>query len=110
MSDMRRNVVGRAGLFLRVLARDPALLERRLRSREKEKPQRLIQLVGLVTVMVPFVLPGIDHRFGWSHVPPWLVAVSTVLMIYFPGSLVRELPGYDEYRARVRWRLLPGVW
>jgi protein-S-isoprenylcysteine O-methyltransferase Ste14 len=24
--------------------------------------------------------------------------------------LVRELPGYGDYRQRVRWRLLPGVW
>ena len=24
--------------------------------------------------------------------------------------LARELPGYAEYRQRVRWRLLPGVW
>jgi protein-S-isoprenylcysteine O-methyltransferase Ste14 len=24
--------------------------------------------------------------------------------------LARELPGYAEYRERVRWRLLPGVW
>jgi len=24
--------------------------------------------------------------------------------------LARELPGYAEYRTRVRWRLLPGVW
>ena len=24
--------------------------------------------------------------------------------------LVRELPGYAAYRARVRWRLVPGVW
>ena len=24
--------------------------------------------------------------------------------------LVRELPGYAEYRARVRYRLIPGIW
>ena len=26
------------------------------------------------------------------------------------AMLARELPGYAEYRQRVRWRLLPGVW
>lgn len=26
------------------------------------------------------------------------------------AALVEGLPGYAEYRARVRWRLLPGVW
>lgn len=24
--------------------------------------------------------------------------------------LVRELPGYEDYRRKVRWRLIPGVW
>jgi protein-S-isoprenylcysteine O-methyltransferase Ste14 len=24
--------------------------------------------------------------------------------------LARDLPGYAEYCARVRWRLVPGVW
>ena len=24
--------------------------------------------------------------------------------------LQRELPGYAEYAARVRWKLVPGVW
>ena len=24
--------------------------------------------------------------------------------------LVRELPGYAEYRERVRYRLIPGLW
>jgi protein-S-isoprenylcysteine O-methyltransferase Ste14 len=24
--------------------------------------------------------------------------------------LIENLPGYAEYRHRVRWRLVPGVW
>jgi protein-S-isoprenylcysteine O-methyltransferase Ste14 len=24
--------------------------------------------------------------------------------------LLAELPGYDDYSRRVRWRLVPGVW
>jgi protein-S-isoprenylcysteine O-methyltransferase Ste14 len=26
------------------------------------------------------------------------------------STLVRELPGYADYAARVRWRLVPGIW
>jgi protein-S-isoprenylcysteine O-methyltransferase Ste14 len=26
------------------------------------------------------------------------------------GTLLRELPGYAEYAAQTRWRLMPGVW
>ena len=47
----------------------------------------------------------------WAFVPAvftvaWLV-LRTVLE---DGTLRRELPGYEEYAGRVRWRLLPGVW
>ena len=41
------------------------------------------------------------------------VAVSLLIVVRVIGEerlLVRELPGYDEYRRRVRYRLIPYVW
>jgi len=41
------------------------------------------------------------------------VALSLLLAVRIIGEealLVRELPGYDAYRQRVRYRLVPGVW
>ncbi len=42
------------------------------------------------------------------------VAVGTVLFALRTAredaTLRKELPGYGDYAARVRWRLLPGVW
>jgi protein-S-isoprenylcysteine O-methyltransferase Ste14 len=42
------------------------------------------------------------------------------VVICVPGLIVRairedrmlqaELPGYSDYAARVRWRVLPGIW
>jgi protein-S-isoprenylcysteine O-methyltransferase Ste14 len=41
-------------------------------------------------------------------------ALGTLLMslraVYEERRLARELPGYAEYAARVRHRLVPGVW
>lgn len=49
---------------------DPALLERRLRMREKESAQRKIIAVSYLYFLAAFILPGLDVRFGWSNVPP----------------------------------------
>lgn len=47
----------------------------------------------------------------WALLP---VAVGTALFVLRTAredaTLRRELPGYADYAARVRWRLLPGVW
>jgi len=169
------------------LLRDPALLERRMRMREKESAQRKIIAFSYLYFLLAFVLPGIDIRFGWSNVPPlvsiladgfvfggymifvWVLTVNSYLSrtvevdagqkvvssgpygivrhpMYFgvtimylasplalgsywaliPAALVipllvarlrneeqvllRDLPGYAEYRQKVKYRLLPGVW
>ena len=166
---------------------DPALLERRMRMREKESAQQ--KIIGFLALyfLLAFTLPGFDVRLGWSNVPPlvsiladglvfvgymitfWVLTVNSFLSrvvevaaeqkvvttgpyaivrhpMYFGvallyiasplalGSywailpalmilpllalrirneeevLLRELAGYAEYRQKVKYRLLPGVW
>jgi len=166
---------------------DPALLERRLRMREKENTQQKIIGVLGVYFLLAFTLPGFDVRFGWSNVPAWVSiladglvfvgymitfwvltvnsflsrtvevdanqrVVSTgpyaivrhpmyfgVALLYIASPLalgsywailpalmilpllaarilneedvlLRDLPGYAEYRQKVKYRLLPGIW
>ena len=166
---------------------DPALLERRLRMREKESAQQKIIGVLAIYFLIAFTLPGFDVRFGWSSVPPlvsiladglvfagymitfWVLTVNSylsrtvevdagqkvvstgpyglvrhpmyagVIVMYLasplalgsywailPAALViplltariineeqvllRDLPGYAEYRQKVKYRLLPGIW
>jgi len=168
---------------------DPALLERRTKAGPFAEPtpkQKLIQAFASIAFLGELVLPALDHRFGWTHVPSviafasealvalgfWIVsrvfrantftsavievgakqrvvasgpyaivrhpmyAGAFVLMGATPialGSLVglaafamlaavivlrmldeervlsKELEGYDEYRQRTRWRLVPHV-
>jgi protein-S-isoprenylcysteine O-methyltransferase Ste14 len=167
--------------------RDPEFIVRRSTMREKEKVQRWVQFVGTPFLLASLVIPGIDHRFGWSTLPVGVVigalalslagyfailrvflenrwagrtietyagqqvistgpyaivrhpmyAGSSLLYITTPlalGSwwavlpalafipvfvlrigneeevLVRELAGYEEYRRKVRYRLVPLVW
>jgi protein-S-isoprenylcysteine O-methyltransferase Ste14 len=72
------------GITLDLLRRDPALLERRLRSgpgAEKEKSQKIIQAVANVSFFALIIVPSLDHRFGWSHLPPPVVLDGDGLII-----------------------------
>jgi protein-S-isoprenylcysteine O-methyltransferase Ste14 len=65
--------VGSAAIITVYLWRnDPALLERRVDAgptAEKQPLQQLIQAVAAITFVGFLVVPALDHRFAWSHVP-----------------------------------------
>jgi protein-S-isoprenylcysteine O-methyltransferase Ste14 len=62
------------------LKNDPEFSARRMRMEEKEpKQQLLIMLLGIV-FRIGFVIPGIDHRFGWSAVPSELVIAMDAIV------------------------------
>lgn len=55
-----------------LLKRDRALLERRMRggpTAEKRPLQKIIMTATSIGFAALLVVPGLDHRFGWSHVP-----------------------------------------
>ena len=166
---------------------NPGLLAKRMRFKEKREPQKKIILLGDVILLLVFIIPGLDIRFGWSDLPDWVCILaecfalagygliirvfaenqyasrvvevnegqmvissgpysvvrhpmylgSTIFYLFTPialGSLWalmpallvipmlvariideeallrQELPGYNEYTAKVRYRLLPGIW
>jgi protein-S-isoprenylcysteine O-methyltransferase Ste14 len=169
---------------------DPALLERRLKAgfRAEQRPrQKAVQALASLAFSIAMVVPGLDHRFGWSHVPLGVVVLGdlmvalgylAVLRVFRENSfasalievgseqhvidtgpyalvrhpmygsallmlagiplalgslwglcvlplfiallvwrlideetlLVQDLPGYDNYRERVRYRLVPRLW
>jgi len=175
---------------LYLMKRDPALLARRMRGGpmfEKEGTQRIIMAFTSLGFIALLVVSALDHRFGWSAVPLWAVALGDVLVtvgfyfifvvyrentyaaatvgveagqkvvdtgpyaivrhpMYASGALyvfgtplalgsywsfaaiaatmpfllwrlldeerilTRDLPGYADYRRRVRHRLVPMVW
>jgi len=64
-----------------LLRKDPELLARRIRLNEKEPAQRrIIRTSGLI-FFTGFLIPGLDHRFGWSDIPVEAVLAANVLVI-----------------------------
>ena len=77
----------------------PDLLRKRLDSREKEKTQQGVIAWSGLFFFVGFVLAGLDHRFGWSHVPTWLViAAAAILLISY--ALYAEVMRENAYLSR----------
>jgi protein-S-isoprenylcysteine O-methyltransferase Ste14 len=64
-----------------LLKKDPELLERRMRTKEKETVQKQFVLAGYVLFAAGYLLPGFDRRFGWSSIPPLLIVVADVMIV-----------------------------
>lgn len=82
-----------------LLIKSPALLKKRLDSKEKTKTQKgVVTLSGLLFVF-GFIIAGLDFRFGWSSVPMWGVAIaSAVLLISY--VLYAEVMRENAYLSR----------
>ncbi len=64
--------------------RDPKLLARRVEVgpvEEKEKTQKIIQVFASLLFILILVIPSLDHRFGWSHVPVYIIIVGDILVV-----------------------------
>ncbi len=65
------------------LSADPALIERRLHVgpvHETRPLQKFLQTAASLGFLLLFIIPGFDHRYGWSDVPPLLsVVCGTVI-------------------------------
>jgi protein-S-isoprenylcysteine O-methyltransferase Ste14 len=65
-----------------LLRHDPALMERRLvivESSETGRLQRVVIAVMRLVGLAMLVVAGLDHRFGWSSVPPAIVAAGCIV-------------------------------
>ncbi len=63
--------------------RDPALLERRTKAGPMAEPtrkQKVIQAFASIAFLGELALPALDHRFGWTHVPPVIAFASEALV------------------------------
>ena len=59
---------------------DRQFVERRSELKETVREQKLIMRFLYVIYLIAFLLPGLDHRFGWSHPALWLTVLSQVVV------------------------------
>lgn len=86
------------GLVL--LAKDPDLLERRMRMRETQAEQRKA-IAGLsILFFAMLMIPGFDRRYGWSAVPSGLVMLADVFVLLGYGLFVLTIRE-NRYASRV---------
>ena len=71
--------VGVFGAYL--FRNDPKLLERRMRTKETRKEQKLVIKLSALCFPFIFVLPGFDKRLGWSKVPLTVELISFALVL-----------------------------
>jgi protein-S-isoprenylcysteine O-methyltransferase Ste14 len=68
-------------LYLAV--KNPAALRRRMKggpTAETRPIQRVVMVATLGAVVAQLVVSALDHRFGWSSVPPTVVLLGVVLV------------------------------
>lgn len=68
-----------------LLVKTPDLLAKRLRVREKETAQKGVVAAAALIFIGAFVLAGLDYRYGWTDVPPWLTWAAAVIMLLAYG-------------------------
>ena len=79
---------------------DPALLERRLRMKERQKTQRRIIALSFLFFLPAFIIPGIDVRSGWSNVP-WGVVIIADVIVLFGYLLFALVLKTNSYASRI---------
>jgi len=82
-----------------LLRRDPALLQRRLRSGEPQPEQRRIIALTNLVFIAGLALPGLDHRFGWSQLP-WPLIVAGNLGVVASYALIFRVLQTNSYASR----------
>lgn len=82
-----------------LLIKAPSLLQKRLNAKEGERAQRgVVALSGLLFI-AGFVVAGLDYRFGWSHIPSWVVAIASVILLV-SYALYAEVMRENAYLSR----------
>jgi protein-S-isoprenylcysteine O-methyltransferase Ste14 len=71
-------------MTLYLMKKDPKLLQRRMRggpAAEKRPSQKIIMSLTSAGFIGLLVIPALDHRFGWSHMPAAVALAGDVLVL-----------------------------
>jgi protein-S-isoprenylcysteine O-methyltransferase Ste14 len=82
------------------LKKDPELLERRMRMKEKEEKQKSIQKFGIIIFFIGFIIPGLDYRYHWSNVPA-LIVIAANAIVFSGYLLVFFVLRENSYASRI---------
>jgi len=64
-----------------LITRDPELLEKRMKLKEKEDAQKKYVLLSISLFVIAYIIPGFDYRYSWSEIPLWIVYISLIFML-----------------------------
>jgi protein-S-isoprenylcysteine O-methyltransferase Ste14 len=74
-------------------------------------PYRYVRHPAYAGSILPLFVIGLALNSWWALVAGlFALAVSVVRTALEDRTLLKELPGYEEYASRVRYRLVPKIW
>lgn len=79
--------------------RAPALLEKRLKNREREGAQRGVVALSGIMFIATFIISSLDFRFGWSDAPSWFMILGAVLFL-LGYAMFAEVTRENAYLSR----------
>lgn len=82
-----------------LLIKNPQLLEKRLKNKEKETEQKKVIGLSLLMFLAGFVLSALDFRFGWTKVPRIVVIIAAIVLVV-AYALYAEVMRENVYLSR----------
>jgi protein-S-isoprenylcysteine O-methyltransferase Ste14 len=74
-------------------------------------PYAIVRHPGYVSGLLVFIGMPLCLGSVWALIPAVITCLLLVVRTILEDSTLRtELPGYNDYSRRVRYRLIPGVW
>ena len=80
-----------AGMVMLIKA--PDLLRSRLKAKETQSEQKDVISCSGIMFLAAFILAGLNHHFGWTSIPGWLVAAAVIVFLLaycLFGEVLRE--------------------
>ena len=82
-----------------MLAKAPDFLRKRLDAKEKQAAQKGVLAFSGLMFIAGFAVAGLDFRFGWSHMPAWVVITASAVFLAAYG-LYAQVMRENAYLSR----------
>jgi protein-S-isoprenylcysteine O-methyltransferase Ste14 len=95
---------GATAMMLDLAKRDPALLERRMKGgpwAEERRSQKIIMTIASLGFVALLLIPAVDRRYGWSHLPAVAVLAGDALVLTGSYGVARVFRANSFTSARI---------